>query len=126
MALSGPAAHSVLGIAVASADESVATPTTAGANTSIFDARAYRNKMLYLKNTSDKAVDFQVQASPTSDFAEVYNVGAVITLADGSVTPTRNHAILTDYHTYLRVNVKAQGSNATVGAASIFLRAQGD
>lgn len=115
-----------LGQTIGDAEETLAfgALTLAGTNTGIFDAMAFREKTFYLKNTSDRAIDVQVQGSYKRDFSDAYPIGSVITLAVGSVTTQRALAVLTDFHKNLRVNAKAQGSDATVGSLLIHVSAQ--
>lgn len=115
-----------LGQTIGDAEETLgfAALTLAGSNTGVFDAMAFREKTFYLKNTSDRAIDVQVQGSYKRDFSEAFNVGSVITLAVGNVTTQRALAVLTDFHRNLRVNAKAQGSDATLGSLVIHVSAQ--
>ncbi len=108
---------------VGEASDSVDTPTTGGSNTEVWDVRSFHEKTFYFTNTADDSIDFQVQAAPTPQFNDVYDVGSVATLADGSSTTQRDFATLNDYHAYVRVNISAQ-SGTSSGTATVFLRAQ--
>lgn len=98
-------------------------PTAAGAVSSAFKAFLYTEKVFYLKNTSDRAVNVQVQGSPTEDFTDAYDLGSPVALAVGSVTPQLDKVIQSDYHMYIRIKVTSTTTDATVGSVSVVVGA---
>lgn len=100
------------------------SPTLAGAYSSAFKVEQLDEATFYLKNTSDRAVTLQAEAAKPSDptFTDPYPIGSAIALSAGNVTATRDVAVLTDHHGFVRWKVTATGSDATTGTLSIDAR----